>query len=212
MSGSLAITIDGPAASGKSSVAREVARRLGVPFVSSGLLYRGAAWIVLQAGLSEAAEEDVLAELERHEVVLKPGLHGNLLMLDGTGRYSELHTDEIDRHVSRTAGFPSVRDWVNRRLREIEGSFVVEGRDMGTAVFPQARFKFWLDAPVEVRARRRLDEREAGLQVLTEQLARRDRLDARQSRPADDALTIDTSTLDVAGVADVIIATVQEPG
>ncbi len=210
MNGSSAITIDGPAASGKSSVAREVARRLGVPFVSSGLLYRGAAWIVLQAGLSEAAEDEVLAELERHEVVLRPGLHGNLLMLDGTGRYSELHTDEIDRHVSRTAAFPSVRDWVNRRLREIEGSFVVEGRDMGTAVFPHARFKFWLDAPVEVRARRRLDEREAGLQVLTEQLARRDRLDARQSRAADDAMKIDTSTLDVAGVADVIIARVQE--
>ena len=210
MNSSFVITIDGPAASGKSSVAREVARRLVVPFVSSGQLYRGHAWLVREAGLTEAGEAEVLAELERHEVGLKPGLHGNLLMLDGTARYAELHTDEIHPPVSRTASFPSVREWANRRLRELTGSFVGEGRDMGTAVFPSARFKFWLDAPVEVRAARRQGERQAGLEILTEQLARRDRLDARQLVPAADALSIDTGSLDVAGVADIIMGRVQE--
>lgn len=209
MSGSFVITIDGPAASGKSSVAREIARRLGVPFVSSGLLYRGAAWLLLQADAVLGTEEEVLAELARHEVGLLPGLQGNLLMLDGTARYAELHTDEIDRNVSRTASFQGVREWANYQLRQLEGSFVVEGRDMGTAVFPDARYKFYLEAPVEIRAARRLGERQAGLATLTEQLARRDQLDARQLRPAPDALRVDTAALDVAGVADVLIGVIQ---
>jgi len=203
------ITIDGPAASGKSSVAREVARRLGIPFVSSGLLYRGAGWIVLQSGLTEADEEETVRELSLHDVSLVPGLQGNLLMIDGASRYAELHTDEIDRHVSRVAGFGRVRDWVNTQIRQLDGSFVVEGRDMGTEVFPQAAHKFYLNAPVELRAKRRLSERQADLAALTEQLARRDHLDARQLRPAEDAQLIDTAELDVSGVADVIIGHIQ---
>lgn len=203
------ITIDGPAASGKSSVAREVARRLGIPFVSSGLLYRGAGWIMLQSELTNASEEETLTELARHEVSLVPGLQGNLLLIDGTSRYAELHTDEIDRHVSRVAGFSRVRDWVNTQIQQLDGSFVIEGRDMGSAVFPQAAHKFYLNAPVELRARRRLSERQADLAALTEQLARRDHLDARQLRPAADAQLIDTARLDVAGVADVIIGRIQ---
>lgn len=212
MSGAQVITIDGPAASGKSSVAREIARRLGIPFVSSGLLYRGATWLLLQADTVPGTEEEVLAELARHEVELLPGLQGNLLMLDGTGRYAELHTDEIDAHVSRTAAFDGVREWANEQLRRLEGSFVVEGRDMGTAVFPGALHKFYLDAPVAVRAARRLGERQAGLDVLTGQLARRDMLDARQLQPAPDALRVDTSELDVAGVADVLVSVIQDAG
>lgn len=206
------ITIDGPAASGKSSVAREVARRLGIPFVSSGLLYRGAGWIMLQSGLTEASEEEVLGELQGHEVSLVPGLQGNLLLIDGTSRYAELHTDEIDRHVSRVASFTQVREWANAQIRQLEHSFVIEGRDMGTAVFPHARHKFYLDAPVQVRAERRLGERQSDLAMLTEQLARRDHLDARQLRPAEDALLVDTAQLDVAGVADVIIGRIQGEG
>ncbi len=212
MSVTQVITIDGPAASGKSSVAREIARRLGVPFVSSGLLYRGATWLLIQADAVLGTEEEVLAELARHEVELLPGLQGNLLMLDGTGRYAELHTDEIDEYVSRTAAFSGVREWANEQLRRLEGSFVVEGRDMGTAVFPGARYKFYLEAPVAVRAARRMGERQAGLDALTGQLARRDRLDARQLRPAADALRVDTSELDVAGVADVLIGVIQDAG
>jgi len=202
------ITIDGPAASGKSSVAREVARRLGIPFVSSGLLYRGAAWLTMRAG--NDTEEAVLAELESHEVGLVPGLQGNLLVIDGTGRYRELHTEQIDAGVSRVASMPSVREWVNRQIQAIDGAFVVEGRDMGTVVFPRARHKFYLDAPVELRARRRLGERGTSVEELTRQLARRDELDRRQLLPAADALLVDTSRLDVEGVADVVIARIRE--
>lgn len=210
MSGPGVITIDGPAASGKSSVAREVARRLGIPFVSSGLLYRGVGWLALEGGLKQPTEAELLAELEQHSVTLVPGLQGNLLMIDDVPRYAELHTDEIDRHVSHVASFGAVRDWVNAQIRELQGSFVIEGRDMGTVVFPHADHKFYLDAPVGIRARRRLGERLAELAVLEEQLARRDELDARQLQPAADAVLIDTASLDVAGVADVIIGHIQE--
>lgn len=204
------ITIDGPAASGKSSVAREVARRLGVPFVSSGLLYRGATWLVLHADRGEADEAEVLGELARHDVQLVPGLQGNLLILDGVERYRELHTVEIDRLVSRIAAMPGVREWANDQLRQIRGPFVVEGRDMGTAVFPASRHKFYLTAPVEVRASRRLSERDAGLTQLTRELARRDELDARQLAPAPEAYGIDTTHLDVDGVASVITERIQQ--
>lgn len=210
MSDTGVITIDGPAASGKSSVAREVARRLGIPFVSSGLLYRGATWLVLQAGGQADSEAAVMEELARHSLELLPGTQGNLLMIDGHARYAELHTDEVDRHVSRIAAYGLVRDWANEQFRRLPGSFVVEGRDMGTAVFPHARHKFYLEAPVELRAARRLSEREADLAALTELLARRDRLDARQLEPAEDAIRIDTEFLGVGEVADVIIGRLQQ--
>ena len=209
MSGPGVVTIDGPAASGKSSVAREVARRMGIPFVSSGLLYRGATWLVLQAAEPAQTEAGVMAELERHELELLPGTQGNLLMIDGTARYAELHTDEVDRHVSRVAGYGLVRDWANAQIKRLPGSFVVEGRDMGTVVFPNARHKFYLDAPVELRAARRVGEREADLAALTELLARRDQADAKQLEPAADALRIDTEFLGVGEVADLIIARLQ---
>lgn len=209
MTGPGVVTIDGPAASGKSSVAREVARRLGIPFVSSGLLYRGATWMVLKAGGTERTEAATMQELARHDVELIPGTQGNLLMIDGSARYAELHTDEIDRNVSRIAGYASVREWANMQIRQLQGSFVVEGRDMGTAVFPHSPHKFYLEAPVELRAARRQGEREASLAALTELLARRDELDARQLQPATDATLIDTEFLDVGGVADVIIGQIQ---
>lgn len=205
MSGALVITIDGPAASGKSSVARAVADRLGIPFVSSGLLYRGATWLLLQAGVAPEDEERVMAELARHSVSLPDGVHGASLLLDGVARDTELHTDEVDATVSVVAAYPAVRDWANRQLRQLDGSFVVEGRDMGTAVFPGAAHKFFLDAPVDVRARRRLGERKMPLGELRAQLARRDLLDARQLEPARDAVMIDTAALDIEGVTALVL-------
>lgn len=212
MNGTGIVTIDGPAASGKSSVARAVARKLGVPFVSSGLLYRGAAWLLLQAGVEPDNEEAVMAELARHEVSLPDGVETDSLLLDGTPRHAELHTDEIDGSVSIVAAYPAVREWANRQLKRLGGSFVVEGRDMGTAVFPTARHKFFLDAPVEVRARRRLAERKASLTELREQLARRDLLDARQLQPAADAIMIETAELDVEGVTRLVLDTIGSDG
>lgn len=206
------MTIDGPAASGKSSVARMVAERLEVPFVSSGLLYRGATHVALEAACDTGAAESVLLELNAREVVLVPEEDGDRLLVDGRDVTARLHTDEVDAAVSSVAGHPEVREWVNARLREIRPPFVVEGRDMGTAVFADASHKFYLTAPAEVRARRRLGERSADLASIASALRRRDQMDAVQLRPAPDAFTIDTGDLTLEQVVDRVIDRVKETG
>jgi cytidylate kinase len=208
------ITIDGPAASGKSSVGRRLAQVLGIPYVSSGLLYRAATLLVLAAEADSASTGAVMEVLGNHAVQLQPGLPDNRLLVDGRELSSELHTDEIDRHVSQVAAHGAVREWVDDKLRSLAGDFVAEGRDMGTAVFPHSRYKFYLTAPVEVRAQRRLSERNAGLAELTDQLARRDELDALQLRPAPDARIIDTGEIDIASVVARLVNTVsgEDPG
>ncbi len=189
------ITIDGPAASGKSSVARRVAGELGIPFVSSGLLYRVAALLVEEGAGDPGDEREVMARLTGTVVRLLPSLQGDRLTVDGRDVTDGLHTDAIDASVSAVARHPRVRAWVTERLREIPGPFVIDGRDMGTTVFPGARAKFYLTAPPEVRARRRVGERAADLREVADAMRRRDRLDAAQSAPAPDALHIDTGDL-----------------
>lgn len=198
--GFFVVTIDGPAASGKSSVARGVARALGVPYLSSGLLYRAATFLVLIHRARADDERAVLTVLRKHEVVLKTGVGANRVIISGEDVTPKLHTDAVDVNVSVVARHPRVRRWVYERLREVRGSFVIEGRDMGTVVFPEARHKFYLTAPAEVRAGRRVGERSAGLAEVTDALQRRDALDAVQLAPAPDAVRIETERLDVEGV------------
>lgn len=203
------ITLDGPAASGKSSAARLVASRLGIPFVSSGLLYRAATMLVNQADIDPEDHGAVASQLASHHVRLEPSLSGDVIDVDGRDVTAELHTDAIDAVVSAVARHAGVRDWVKSRLQEIAPPFVIDGRDMGTTVFPHARFKFYLTAPAEVRARRRVGERGADLVAVTEALRRRDRLDARQSEPAADAIPIETGDLPLNQVVERIMAVVS---
>lgn len=191
----IVVTLDGPAASGKSSVARLLAERLDIPYVSSGLLYRAATLLALEHGLDPADEHALLELLERSSVRLSPERGGNRVEVDGRDVSAWLHTDAVDAAVSAAARLESVRAWVNERLRELEGSFVIDGRDMGTVVFPEAECKFYLTAPVEVRAGRRLGERSGDLESISESLKQRDALDAKQSVPASDAVHIDTGPL-----------------
>lgn len=204
------ITLDGPAASGKSSVAQRVAARLGVPFVSSGLLYRAATHLALAEGADPERDEDLLSLLERHDVRLEPHEAGNRVVVDGHDVTDRLHTDRVDGAVSRVAARPRVRGWVNARLREIDGAFVIDGRDMGRDVFPDAVAKVYLTARPAVRAARRVGERSADLPAVTEAIRRRDEGDARQSVPAHDALRIDTSDLDLDRVVEQVLAHVRE--
>lgn len=203
------VTLDGPAASGKSTVARRVAEALGIPCVSSGLLYRGAAALALAAGVDPDDPAALLATLRRHRVELLPGRHGDVLLVDGADRTRSVHSDEVDAVVSRVAAHPSVRAWVGERLREMPPPFVIDGRDMGSVVFPEARHKFYLDASPEVRARRRVGERAADLATVAAAIARRDRLDARQLAPAPDAFHVDTGPLTVDEVVAAVLARVQ---
>ena len=191
------ITIDGPAASGKSSVAKGVAHTLGVPFVSSGLLYRAATWLVARAGIDPGDEAAVMAALAGHVVALEPGTATNRVRLDGEDVSDALHTAEVDAGVSHVAAHPAVRAWVGAQLRRVPPPFAIDGRDMGSTVFPDARHKFYLTASLEERARRRAGERDIDLAAVGAAMARRDALDARQLEPAPDANHIDTDGLDL---------------
>lgn len=204
------VTLDGPAASGKSTVARHVAEALGVPFVSSGLLYRAATHLALAAGADPAGEAELVSLLRAHDVRLDPRREGDVVYVDGRDVTGELHSDAVDEAVSTVAARPRVRAWVNARLREIEGSFVIDGRDMGRDVFPDARAKFYLTARPEVRAARRVGERAANVATVTEMIRRRDAGDARQSEPAPDAIRIDTSEMTVDEVVARVLAHARE--
>jgi cytidylate kinase len=201
----LIITIDGPGASGKSSVARRIAQALEVPYVSSGLLYRGVAYQVLRHGVDPNDEAAILELLEAHPVRLEPNTHGNRVLAGDEDLTPHLHTAEVDAVVSAVARHPRVRAYVNARLREVPPPFVVEGRDMGTAVFPHATYKFYLTASPEVRARRRARERPEDAAEIEKMLRLRDERDAKQSKPAADAQIIDTSELTLDQVVGAIM-------
>lgn len=202
------ITIDGPAASGKSSVAQRVASALGIPYVSSGLLYRAATYLALREGVAPSDEAAVTTLLDRHQIQLTPG---NRVWCDGLEISVALHTDAIDAAVSEVSRHPAVRRWVYARLRELCGPFVIDGRDMGTVVFPDADVKFYLTASPEVRAKRRLQERNGSLQEVTEAIKRRDALDAKQLAPAPDAHQVDTTSLTLDEVVATVLATLRSP-
>lgn len=204
------VTLDGPAASGKSSAARRVAEALDVPFVSSGLLYRAATYLVLKHGVAPTDEAAVLDFLAQHEVELLAKRRApDRIVFDGEDISSQLHTTSVDANVSTVARHPGVRGWVNARLREIRGSFVIEGRDMGAVVFPHAAHKFYLSAPAEVRAARRLGERGASLPEVTRALKLRDERDKAQLAPAPDAVHIETRDLTLEQVVTAVLQKVH---
>lgn len=200
------ITIDGPAASGKSSVARGVAHALGVPFVSSGLLYRAATVLVARAGIDPGDEAAVMAALSGHAVALQPGTSTNRVRLDDEDVSDALHTAAVDAGVSQVAAHPAVRAWVGEQLRRVPPPFAIDGRDMGSTVFPDARHKFYLTASLEERARRRAGERDLDPAAVASAMARRDALDARQLEPAPDARHIDTDELELDQVIERVLA------
>lgn len=200
------IAIDGPAASGKSSVSRRLAKRLGFAYVNSGSMYRALTWEALRLGADTASPESVEAALAGLQVAC--GIDENqesFLRINGGAPDAALRDSQVNRHVSLVSAVPAVRALVSARLRQLadEGPLVMEGRDIGTAVFPDTPFKFYLDASPEIRQQRR--EAEGG----ADQIAARDQLDSsRKAAPlkiAGDARVVDTSHLTLEGVVDEII-------
>lgn len=201
--GHVVIAIDGPAASGKSSTAKWVAERLAFRHVDSGALYRAATAARLRRGGDPErwTEEEVLAEGDR--ITLAPRATSFLPLLDGSAAEDELRGPEVTRLVSRVAGMPRVREWVNAQVRHTATRFdvVVDGRDIGTVVFPDADLKVFLVADPWERARRRLVQQlgrgpnDAEIAAETERLVHRDAKDATQTVQAKDAVLIDTTYL-----------------
>jgi cytidylate kinase len=199
----MVIAIDGPAASGKSSTARAVARELGFRHVDSGLLYRAAtaARIRRSADVWQWTEESVL-EAAR-SVSLAPAANDFIPLIDGASAEQEMRSEAVTSRVSAVAKMPAVRDWVNSQVRRAAEDFdlVVDGRDIGTVVFPDASLKVFLMAMPGERARRRLLERldrEPTMDEVAEETGKivlRDEMDAAQSVRAADAVVIDTTHL-----------------
>src|SRR5689334_15531279 len=197
------IAIDGPAASGKSSTAQWVAHRLSYFHVDSGSLYRAATAAQLSSGREPGdwSEEDVLGAANRVSFVAGQGEFAPLI--DGTARDDLLRSTEVTRAVSRVAQMPRVRDWVNMQVRRAAESHdvVVDGRDIGTVVFPHADLKVFLVADPWERARRRLIQRlgrhPSDLEIAeeTDAIVHRDAKDATQTVQATDAVLIDTTSL-----------------
>jgi cytidylate kinase len=196
------IAIDGPAASGKSSTAQMVAEKLGFLHVDSGSLYRAAtaAILRLEKDASRWTEQSVLDAARPLE--LRAARTSFYPVLEGRAIEEEIRGAEATRNVSRVAQMPRVREWVNAKVREAAGSknVVVDGRDMGTVVFPDADLKIFLVADSRERALRRLRQRgtptsEQLLDDETIRIKERDARDAKQTVPAADAITIDTTGL-----------------
>lgn len=199
----LVVAIDGPAASGKSSTAKWVARELGLRHVDSGSLYRAATAAALRDGAAPAKWTEASVLKAAAGITLEPGETTFHPFLAGEDLEEELRGKDVTANVSLVAKMPKVRAWVNERVREAaEGqAVVVDGRDMGTAVFPKARVKIFLIADPWERARRRLvqrlqrapDDEEIAAEV--EALVQRDLKDEAQTQQAADAMLLDTTFL-----------------
>jgi cytidylate kinase len=211
------VTIDGPAGAGKSTVAREVARRLGFRLVDTGALYRALAWAVAQAGVS-ADDEAALADLLRRTRV---ELDGDRVLVNGRDVTGEIRTPEISLLTSRLTALRSVRDKMTPVQRSLAatGGVVLEGRDTGSVVCPDAEVKIYLDAELGERARRRQDELAArGARPdygdVKAEMAQRDRQDMEREiaplrKPAD-ALTVDSTGIAPAAVVERILEAVEQ--
>ncbi len=206
------IAIDGPAASGKSTVAREVARRLGFAFLSSGDLYRALTWACLRRGIDCRAENQVASVVGSTR--LEIGCEGDdcFPRVDGEDPREHLRNDAVNACVSPVSAMPVVRNIVTATIREFGRGTdtVIEGRDIASAVFPETPHKFYIDASPEVRQRRR------DRQGQTDEIARRDLLDStRTTAPlvvAEGAVVIDSSELDVEGVVAAVMGKLREQG
>ena len=206
------IAIDGPAGSGKSTLAHRLAESFALPYLNTGLMYRAVTHEALEAEM-DLDDGEGLAVLSRTiGFDLDQRVHPPSLMIDGRQPGKELTRPEVESNVSRVARHPEVRAVLReaqRRLSERGG--VVEGRDIGTVVAPQADVKLYLEADEQVRVSRRAGERAAREYRVAAELSARDALDARTNppEPAEDAVAIDTSQMDADGVFAVALAVVR---
>jgi len=198
----LIIAVDGPAGAGKSTIASRLARKLGYVNLESGAMYRALALKAIQSDIS-FDDENALAELARHSrIKLEPTIGGNRVLVDGRDMTQRLRETDVSEAASRVSVHPKVREWMVARQRELgaDGGIVMEGRDIGTKVFPDADVKIFLDADPVIREQRRSKQsRTTTPEAMAAELRERDRRDrTRANSPleaAPDAIVLDSTAL-----------------
>jgi len=204
------VAIDGPAGAGKSTVARALADRLGFRYLDTGAMYRAVTWLAMQRSL-DLSDADALAQLAREQPVLFSD--DERVWIAGTDVTSSIRETRVDRMVPVVARHHSVREVMRERQRQLgrDGDVVIEGRDIGTVVAPDAEVKVYLVADRDERAKRRMAERPGiGADALSTDLRLRDESDAARMQPAPDATEIDTTSLEVEDVVDRIEELVRQ--
>jgi CMP/dCMP kinase len=204
------VAIDGPAGAGKSTVAKALSERLGFRYLDTGAMYRAVTWLAMKRGV-DLSDAGALAALARAEPVTFDD--ADRVWIAGTDVTSSIRSDRIDRMVPVVARHEPVREVMRERQRQLgrDGDVVIEGRDIGTVVAPQAAVKVYLTADRNERARRRSAERPGiGADALATDLRVRDAKDAERMQPAADAQEIDTTDLRVEDVVERIETLVRE--
>ena len=207
------IAMDGPAGTGKSTIASIIAKKLDITYLNSGSFYRALTMALLDAGV-DLADQDKVVEFCRKQ---KLEYNKSRLVLNGVDVEDHLHDDRVSKNVAQISAIVPIRHIVNDRMQEITKSMdiVCEGRDMTTVVFPQAEYKFYLDASLDVQAQRRFDQGVSNmtLEEIKESIRKRDEIDRNKAegalKIAEDAVYVDTSNLTIDMVCEIILNKIQ---
>ena len=209
----MVIAIDGPAGTGKSTIASIIAEKLKVVFLNSGSFYRALTLALLDSSVDLQSEADVVDFCKKQSLEYK----NSHLFLNGEDVESHLHDDRVSTNVAQLSAIVEIRHLVNQRMREITESLsiVCEGRDMTTVVFPNADYKFYLDASLDVQAERRFNQGVSNLSLeeIKESIRKRDEIDKNKKegalKIAQDAVYIDTSNLTIEEVCAIMLKHIQ---
>lgn len=217
----LIITLDGPAGSGKSTTAKQLARRLSYTYLDTGAMYRAITWMVLNMKIDPSRTDQVIALLPEIQIDLHYENGIQKTILNGKDVSDAIRRVDVTKHVSSISGIREVRQFLVKQQQNIgrDGGYVIDGRDAGTVIFPEADKKFFLTADIETRARRRQKELEENdiiipFEKMAEEIRIRDTFDeSRDESPLvkpKDAMVIDNSNMTVEEQVDLIIRLIQE--